>query len=269
MTETPSNPCTQRESETHTHILNIYQRRNLAKIIVRETAFSKVKTEGLKYAYLPIDQIKPVVEAAWNDAGIVMDIRDERVEDVRPPYEKTSQYGDKSVWFHKSMRLKVALVNIDDPEDEYCCVITGEAKDNSDKVFNKLYTAALKNLYKIEFNIAERKDDTDELQDEEAIEVANGAKKGAWRTQQVKDPFFAPKEEAPQETPKRKSSDEVTLDRPIEQIRQSLSMFLADPDLSDIVNPARQAWGGIPKWSDEQCRQIYLRCVRSKQEGEQ
>lgn len=262
MTETPSTPA-------HTDApLNIYQRRNLAKIIVRETAFTKVKTEGLKYAYLPIDQIKPVVEAAWNNAGIVMDIRDEKVEDVRPPYEKTSQYGDKSVWFHKSMRLRIALVNIDDPEDEYSCVITGEAKDNSDKVYNKLYTAALKNLYKIEFNIAERKDDTDELQDEEAIEVANGGRKGTWRTQATKDPFFAPKEpaEVPTETPKRTTSDEITLDRPIEQIRQTLGMYLMDATLSDIVNPARQAWGGIPKWSDEQCRQIYLRCVRFKQQ---
>ena len=48
------------ERDTHTSapVLNIYQRRNLAKRIVREASFSKVKGEGLKYSYLPVDQIR-------------------------------------------------------------------------------------------------------------------------------------------------------------------------------------------------------------------
>lgn len=263
-------------SETH---LNIYQRRNLAKKIVREASFSKVKGEGLKYLYLPVDQIKPVVESAWNDAGIVMDILFEDVTDVREPTEKVSQYtGEKSIWYHKRMELGIALVNIDNPEDRYTCVITGEAKDNSDKTWNKLYTAALKNLYKIEYNIAERKDDTDELQDEAMIEQAN-AGKGAWRKQpQSADPFFSKpvlkaepkpepvKVETPVEVPEGAitAADAVTLDRPIEQIRQSLAMMMGDISLSEIINPARQAWGSVTKWTDDQCRQIYLRCVKAK-----
>lgn len=262
-------------------VLNIYQRRNMAKRIVREASFSKVKGEGLKYSYLPVDQIKPVVESAWNDAGIVMDVLFEEVTDVREPTEKVSQYsGDKSIWYHKRMELGIALVNIDNPEDRYTCVITGEAKDNSDKTWNKLYTAALKNFYKIEYNIAERKDDTDELQDEAAIEQANA--KGGWRKQvqqaQSADPFFSKpvkaepakaepvKVETPTEVPEGAitAADAVTIDRPIEQIRQSLGMMMCDLSLSEIINPARQAWGSINKWSDEQCRQIYLRCVKAK-----
>lgn len=259
--------------------LNIYQRRNMAKRIVREASFSKVKGEGLKYLYLPIEQIKPVVESAWNEAGIVMDILFEDVTDVREPTEKVSQYtGEKSIWYHKRMELGIALVNIDNPEDRYTCVITGEAKDNSDKTWNKLYTAALKNLYKIEYNIAERKDDTDELQDEAMIEQAN-AGKGAWRKQaQSADPFFSkavPKAEPKPEPVKTETSvevpegamtaaDAVTLDRPIEQIRQSLAMMMGDISLSEIINPARQAWGSVNKWADDQCRQIYLRCVKAK-----
>lgn len=261
--------------------LNIYQRRNMAKKIVREASFSKVKGEGLKYTYLPVDQIKPVVESAWNDAGIVMDVLFEDVTDVREPIEKVSQYsGDKSVWYHKRMELGIALVNIDNPEDRYTCVITGEAKDNSDKTWNKLYTAALKNFYKIEYNIAERKDDTDELQDEAAIEQANA--KGGWRKQvqqaQSADPFFSKpakaepakaepvKVETPTEVPEGSitAADAVTLDRPIEQIRQSLAMMMGDISLSEIINPARQAWGSVNKWTDDQCRQIYLRCVKAK-----
>lgn len=264
--------------------LNIYQRRNLAKKIVREASFSKVKGEGLKYLYLPVDQIKPVVESAWNDAGIVMDILFEDVTDVREPTEKVSQYtGEKSIWYHKRMELGIALVNIDNPEDRYQCVITGEAKDNSDKTWNKLYTAAMKNFFKLEYNISERKDDTDELQDEAAIEQANS--KGSWRKQAQQataDPFFSKKAEIPApvrepvkvETPVEvpegaiTAADAVTLDRPIEQIRQSLGMMMGDISLSEIINPARQAWGSITKWSDDQCRQIYLRCVKAKRTEE-
>lgn len=274
-----SEPCgeTQTDRQTQTP-LNIYQRRNMAKRIVREASFSKVKGEGLKYTYLPVDQIKPVVESAWNDAGIVMDILFEDVTDVREPIEKVSQYtGEKTMWYHRRMELGIALVNIDNPEDRYQCVITGEAKDNSDKTWNKLYTAALKNFYKIEYNISERKDDTDELQDEAMIEQAN-AGKGAWRKQaQSSDPFFSkpvtkaePKPEPVKETPAEvpegaiTAADAITLDRPIEQIRQSLGMMMADISLSEIINPARQAWGSVAKWTDDQCRQIYLRCVKAK-----
>lgn len=276
--ETPAERV--RECETP---LNIYQRRNMAKKIVREASFSKVKGEGLKYTYLPVDQIKPVVESAWNDAGIVMDILFEDVTDVREPIEKTSQYtGEKTMWYHRRMELGIALVNIDNPEDRYQCVITGEAKDNSDKTWNKLYTSALKNFYKIEYNISERKDDTDELQDEAMIEQAN-AGKGAWRKQpQSADPFFSKatpkaepkpepaKTETPAEVPEGAitAADAVTMDRPIEQIRQSLGMMMCDISLSEIINPARQAWGSITKWSDDQCRQIYLRCVKAKRTEE-
>ena len=264
------------ERDTHTSapVLNIYQRRNLAKKIVREASFSKVKGEGIKYKYLPVDQIKPVVESAWNESGIVMDILFEDVIDVREPTEKVSQYtGEKSIWYHRRMELGIALVNIDNPTDRYQCVITGEAKSNSDKTWGMLYTAALKNFYKIEYNIAERKDDDDAHQEEVMIEQVSD--KGAWRKQPPSDdrffskatPMAEPaKTETPVEVPKgaMTAADAVTLDRPIEQIRQSLGMMMGDISLSEIINPARQAWGSVTKWTDDQCRQIYLRCVKAK-----
>ena len=281
-----SEPCGETQTDRHTETpLNIYQRRNLAKKLVREASFSKIKGEGLKYKYLPVDQIKPVVESAWNDAGIVMDVLFEDVTDILPPTEKVSQYsGEKSTWFHRRMELGIALVNMDDPDDRYTCVVTGEAKDNSDKTWNKLYTAAIKNFFKLEYNIAERKDDTDELQDEAAIEQANA--KGGWRKQaqqaQSTDPFFGKpakaepakaepvKVETPTEVPEGAitAADAVTMDRPIEQIRQSLGMMMCDISLSEIINPARQAWGPVTKWTDDQCRQIYLRCVKAKRTEE-
>lgn len=263
--------------------LNIYQRRNLAKKIVREASFSKVSSKGLSYSYLPVEQIKPVVESAWNEAGIVMDIIFEDVTDLREPTEKISQYtGEKSTWYHKRMELGIALVNIDEPEDRYQCVITGEAKDNSDKTYNKLYTAAMKNFFKLEYNIGERKDDTDELQTEDDIERANEKPRRSWRDQPPADPFFSKKASEPEPAKAETSApvkteipegaitadDAVTLDRPIEQIRQSLGFFMGDLSLSEIINPARQAWGSINKWTDDQCRQIYLRCVKAKRTEE-
>ena len=153
--------------------LNVYQRRNKAKRTVYEHEFSKTDGSGLKYKYLPVEKVKPVVEKAWNDAGIVMDIVDTEIREMRPNWEQRSEYGT-SHWFHLEMRMKVALVNIDDPTDRVEIEICGEGKDNSDKAESKAYTAAIKNLYKLEFNIAEGpKDDADALQTDSAIEESN------------------------------------------------------------------------------------------------
>ena len=167
--------------------MNIYQRRNLAKRLARSANLRKVKGDGLKFLYLPVEQMKPAVEDAWNRAGIVLDILDTSVEDVRPAWEKTNQYGDTTWWCHQVMELTIALVNIDDPSDRVRMTIIGEAKDNSDKIYNKLYTSALKNLYKTEFNFAESpRDDTDHDQRDEPAPR---------RTAPSNDPFFSKKEE--------------------------------------------------------------------------
>lgn len=154
--------------------LNIYQRRNLAKRTVYGVTFTKVKGQGLKYAYLPIDQVKPVVEKAWNDAGIVVDEVETVITDIREPWDQVSQFGDKSRWYHKQMELTIAMVNMDNPADRVTMTFIGEAKDNSDKVSSKAYTAAIKNFYKLEYNVSDSpKDDADALQTDQAIEESN------------------------------------------------------------------------------------------------
>lgn len=175
--------------------LNIYQRRNAAKKLVYEHEFSKVKTEGLKYKYLPVEQVKPVVEDAWNQAGIVVDIVSTEVEDVREPWEKTSQYdGSTSTWFHMRMTLTFALVNVDCPTDRVEVTVFGEAKDNSDKNLRKLYTAALKNFYMIEFNIAEGpKDDSDATQSDDQLEQETSKRQDKAKD----DPFFGKPKKSP------------------------------------------------------------------------
>jgi hypothetical protein len=176
---------------TSTPTKNLCQRRIDAKKEVFKHEFSKVKTPGLQYAYMPIEKIKPIVEEAYNNAGIVIDIIGLETENVLEPEKRTTKnsYGEESTstWFFVRGVLDLRLVNIDDPADTYELSVIGEAKDNSDKVINKVYTAALKNFYKIEFNISEGpKDDTDAIQTDADLE------KAARQTQQPKVAQKAP-----------------------------------------------------------------------------
>ena len=202
--------------------LNLYQRRAVAKKAVYEHEFQKIITAGLKYKYLPVEQIKPVVEKAWNDAGIVLDVGSVDFEDLREPWDVTSQYsGDLTRWYHIKGTLTIALVNIDNPSDRTEFRIVGEAKDNSDKVVNKIYTAAMKNFYKLEFNIAESpKDDTDATQDDESPKKI-----------QQQDPFFGKKD-----TPK-------PVAKPVAPAAAPAS---TDAELCNIINVK----GSLPKFME-------------------
>ena len=51
---------------------NVYQRISEMKMLVAEATFTKVKGEGLKFSYLPVDQMKPIVEDAMNKAGLYL-----------------------------------------------------------------------------------------------------------------------------------------------------------------------------------------------------
>lgn len=215
--------------------MNIYQRRNLAKRIARSANLRKVKGDGLKFLYLPVEQMKPVVEDAWNSAGIVLDILDTSVEDVRPAWEKTNQYGDTTWWCHQTMDLTIALVNIDDPSDRVEMTIIGEAKDNSDKIFNKLYTSALKNLYKTEFNFAESpKDDTDHDQRDAEPRRARAP---------TNDSFFSAKKAAPtqpQQAPPQSEDLRSKISEINKQVRDGL---LTREQGAQIIEQLRQEGG--------------------------
>lgn len=190
--------------------LNLYQRRIKAREQVFSCAFKKVQGKELKYPYLPIDQIKPVVEKAWIENGIVMDITDCTFGEVTPARQVPSGYEGKSVWWvHNFIKMTITLVNADDSSDTAEITVFGEAKDNSDKCFNKCFTSALKNFYKMEFNIVERNDDTDSLQDDTAIAESNGEPAGRTKVAESakNDPFFGkPATPAPESKPAEEPS---------------------------------------------------------------
>lgn len=215
-----------REGERDT-TLNVYQRLNLAKRLAAEQQLTKVKGEGLKFAYLPIDQMKPIVEEAMNAAGLVLMRSPIEYEDAREPWEVRNDYGATTKWFHIRGRRSYWWVNVDNPEDrtepqEY----DGEAKDNSDKTLNKLSTAILKAFYKEEFNFSESpKDDTDNTEDEVKAERSQARRPQAAARP---DPFFN-KAAAKPAPAKQAEVSEIALDRPPELKREQIVKWSKDP----------------------------------------
>lgn len=208
--------------------LNVYQRVSIAKRIVAKYTFVKVKSEGidgpkLKYPYLPIDQVKPVVEEAMNQAGLVLlhgDLTD--IENVREPWDKKNDYGDITHWLHIRASQEFTWVNIDNPKDRYGQTFTGEAKDNSDKALSKLYTSIYKNFIKAEFNVSDSpKDDIDNTADEVKEEAAQ--RKAAANARP--DPFF----NKPAKTAPAKGVSETALDRPPEVKAEQIVKMAKDP----------------------------------------
>ncbi|MDO5853472.1 MAG: hypothetical protein Q4Q62_05365 [Thermoplasmata archaeon] len=241
--------------------LNLYQRRINARRQVSEVSFKKVDGKDLKYAYLPVDQMKPVVERAWIENGIVMDILDCTFDAVTPSRQVPTQYEGKSVWWvHQSLRMTLRLVNADDPADTAMIVIYGEAKDNSDKVINKCFTSALKNFYKVEFNIVESKDDTDALQDDEAIIASNDPTHRNSMAESAKnDPFFGKKEEPRNESQADAKSDFETLARSEEQTRNLVEKWgHLDTEAEGILGTYKFQYGdNTEQWGPETLGECY------------
>jgi|GEM_PF-3457263 len=244
---------------TSTASKNLYQRRNQAKKEVYDHEFSKVKTGGLQYAYMPIESIKPIVEKAYNNAGIVLDIIGLEYADVTAPEQRVTTGYDgnqsKSTWMYVRGKLTIRLVNIDEPDDKLTVDVIGEAKDNSDKVINKVYTAALKNFYKIEFNISEGpKDDTDAIQTDADLDKkaepkpkpspAENEKKFTVK-EAKEDPFFSKKSEAPK--PKAEKDEPKAEEDGISDATLNTYLLKAGKDAryAEIINTAVKSFNVV------------------------
>ncbi len=238
---------------------NVYQRLSDAKKIVAKATFTKAKGEGLKYDYLPIEKIKPVVEDAMNEAGLVLIFGDLDTYEIRPAHEKVSPYGDKSWWLHYGGSQTFTWINIDDPSDRLEMTFSGEAKDNSDKCVSKLYTAIIKNFYKQVFNIStDRKDDPDNTEDEKRLEDAERRMRVAESMKTTKDPFFRSKTKG--EEKQKEKQTEITLDRPREVKEETINKACKDANLRLVVMKyAKQKEYGYntETWTDAQIDIVY------------
>lgn len=148
---------------------NIYTRLAKARAEFQKRAnFTKVKSDGLKYAYLPIEQAKPLIEEVTAEQGLTILPMDLQINDGRSyTYDNESPYDKARMTKWEFITADIQFY-IAGPEGDYIDMsVTAEAKDNSDKAISKLYTSGYKNLVKIVFGFAENsKDDADASQEE-------------------------------------------------------------------------------------------------------
>lgn len=185
-----------------TDTLNVYQALAQSRVDFQQKGdFKKVKSEGLKFAYLPIEAAKPIIEECTSKYGVTIIPTSAEIT-TNEVTEKKNSYGDITLW-----RYLIGTVHFDivgPSGDKIEMEILAEAKDNSDKSINKLYTCAYKNLVKIVFGFAESpKDDPDATQED------NVKSEPQKRTPPTDDPFFQTadkvkieKKEAKKESPK-------------------------------------------------------------------
>ena len=142
------------------------QKANFTKIRPEE---SKNNGGKLNYAYLPIEQAKPVIEQVTAAQGITIipgKVKVDERENKTYTYKRESQYkpGVMTTWLYMTAKVKFIIAC---PTESIEIPVWAEAQDNSDKCISKLYTAAYKNLVKILFGFAESpKDDADATQEE-------------------------------------------------------------------------------------------------------
>lgn len=280
--------------------LNIYQRINYAGRILRENPWIKDMTNSA-YKSVDIDQIRHYVGDAETEAGIVVEYIEEEFgtmehggkvlakirakliyTNIDEPddiivFSKTAvafDAGDKGWNKAESMLYKnhyKGLYHIGEREDDPDSMSNEEndiieAVRGDKNVHDAIMVIVNKHLPGIR-EAAKKAEEQAKI--ERRREMSKGAENFLKRPELKAEPKPEPIYEtqtAPIEIYEGSitAADAVTLDRPIEQIRQSLGMMMGDISLSEIINPARQAWGSVTKWTDDQCRQIYLRCVKAK-----
>lgn len=277
--------------------LNIYQRINYAGRILRENPWIKDMTNSA-YKSVDIDQIRHYVGDAETEAGIVVEYIEEEFgtmehggkvlakirakliyTNIDEPddiivFSKTAvafDAGDKGWNKAESMLYKnhyKGLYHIGEREDDPDSMSNEEndiieAVRGDKNVHDAIMVIVNKHLPGIR-EAAKKAEEQAKI--DRRREMAKGAATFFPQKEKAEPKPEPVKVEAPAEVPEGAitAADAVTMDRPIEQIRQSLGFFMGDLSLSEIINPARQAWGSITKWTDDQCRQIYLRCVKAK-----
>jgi hypothetical protein len=125
--------------------------------------FKKVKAEGLRFAYLPVEAAKPVIEEATAKAGItILPMDMEIIPDMTSRFEKQGSGGYTTSWLYITARVTFRIACPGEYED---MVVYAEAQDNSDKCINKVYTMAYKNLIKIVFGFSESAKDDSKFDD--------------------------------------------------------------------------------------------------------
>lgn len=144
--------------------MSLYKR--LAEARAEFTAkanFSKVKGDGLKFAYLPVEAAKPLIEECTAKAGVtILPMDFDIIEEHTAKETKTNSYGNATSWLYMTAVVTFKIACEEESEE---LRIMAEAQDNSDKCINKVYTMAYKNLIKILFGFSESAKDDSKFDD--------------------------------------------------------------------------------------------------------
>lgn len=147
----------------------IYEALAKARLKFRESAeFRKVKAEGLRFEYLPVEQAKPHIELATATYGItIIPVSLEIDPEVRQWDKVSQQTMSNTRWTQLRATVRFLLACGPREDQRLTMDIVAEAMDNSDKAISKIYTMAYKSMIKIVFGFSESADDdADLLQDE-------------------------------------------------------------------------------------------------------
>ncbi len=125
--------------------------------------FKKIKSDGLRFAYLPVEAAKPLIEECTARNGItILPISYRVVEELTSRTDRDNGYGKVTSWLYMTAVVTFRITGGDDYID---LEIMAEAQDNSDKCVNKVYTMAYKNLIKIVFGFSESAKDDSKFDD--------------------------------------------------------------------------------------------------------
>jgi len=226
--------------------------------------FKKVKGDGLKFSYLPIEQAKPLIEQVTSKHEItIIPVRYENLEGepYTYRYEKKSKYdGSVTEWTFQTADVTFEFIG---PEDSIEMTIRAEAQDNSDKCISKLYTMAYKNMVKIVFGFAESpKDDPDATQEEIPAKARRTASN---------DPFFNNNKNTESSVTKTEESAEQSGFRKAGECRKAINDWLSE-DLTvngsnEIIASYAKEYGQIGQWSAGTCIQCYKELKSAKVAG--
>lgn len=169
-----------------------------AQIIAAET-FSKSGTvnPGTRQAYnfIPISQILETVRRAQAKAGVFVVFGapeyDPQQRERRWEYETTNpQFGTKTTWYCANGHITATIYGADGDSIE--TVVPFEAKDNSDKLTNKILSNAMRSLYRTLYSIDEGSADPEaENVPNEVVETAAKEPRKAALESAQEDPFFS------------------------------------------------------------------------------
>ena len=144
---------------------NVYSRLARARASFQSKGnFKKVMSEGLRFAYLPVESAKPLIEQCTSEERIsIIPLNYSGVGERTHKYTRKTNYGEKE-WYFECADIDFCIAG---PEDSFTVTIRAEAQDmaDSDKVVNKVYTMAYKNLIKIIFGFSESSKDDSKYDD--------------------------------------------------------------------------------------------------------